>query len=217
MAYGYSTTVKAWYTEEDSRRHCSADDNEMVEVTTRFAMTYAVDKDDVGTTPVGFVVISATIKSLLGVEVPRVEIVDERGATTGDKFYKAGSTIELKCVVSNIPQPTGYVTWRHGSRALNYDTTRGGIRLERTPHYTSVSLPHVSLTFRLLLFTLGPLQVGQVVSASPKHIWLLRWQGINFTVSMNSRAFWKVLGPDREKWGSFIYGDPSTDPVRWPR
>ncbi|KAF7401398.1 hypothetical protein HZH68_007218 [Vespula germanica] len=99
----------------------------MVEVTTRFAMTYAVDKDDVGTTPVGFVVISATIKSLLGVEVPRVEIVDERGATTGDKFYKAGSTIELKCVVSNIPQPTGYVTWRHGSRALNYDTTRGGI------------------------------------------------------------------------------------------
>ncbi|KAL2730176.1 lachesin-like [Vespula maculifrons] len=99
----------------------------MVEVTTRFAMTYAVDKGDVGTTPVGFVVISATIKSLLGVEVPRVEIVDERGATTGDKFYKAGSTIELKCVVSNIPQPTGYVTWRHGSRALNYDTTRGGI------------------------------------------------------------------------------------------
>ncbi|KOX77210.1 hypothetical protein WN51_10300 [Melipona quadrifasciata] len=59
--------------------------------------------------------------------VPRVEIVDEHGATAGDKFYKAGSTIELKCVVSNIPQPTGYVTWRHGSRTLNYDTTRGGI------------------------------------------------------------------------------------------
>ncbi|KAI4493857.1 hypothetical protein M0804_002033 [Polistes exclamans] len=64
----------------------------------------------------------------LMVSVPRVEIVDEHGATTGDKFYKAGSTIELKCVVSNIPQPTGYVTWRHGTRTLNYDTTRGGIR-----------------------------------------------------------------------------------------
>lgn len=62
------------------------------------------------------------------VSVPKVEIVDEHGATAGDKFYKAGSTIELKCVVSNIPQPTGYVTWRHGSRTLNYDTTRGGIR-----------------------------------------------------------------------------------------
>ncbi|EFN89587.1 Limbic system-associated membrane protein [Harpegnathos saltator] len=64
----------------------------------------------------------------LAVSVPKVEIVDEHGATAGDKFYKAGSTIELKCVVSNIPQPTGYVTWRHGTRTLNYDTTRGGIR-----------------------------------------------------------------------------------------
>ncbi|XP_043501072.1 peroxidasin [Polistes fuscatus] len=66
----------------------------------------------------------------LTVSVPRVEIVDEHGATTGDKFYKAGSTIELKCVVSNIPQPTGYVTWRHGTRTLNYDTTRGGISVK---------------------------------------------------------------------------------------
>ncbi|XP_078039326.1 opioid-binding protein/cell adhesion molecule [Augochlora pura] len=66
----------------------------------------------------------------LTVSVPKVEIVDEHGATAGDKFYKAGSTIELKCVVSNIPQPTGYVTWRHGSRKLNYDTTRGGISVK---------------------------------------------------------------------------------------
>ncbi|KAL2712303.1 lachesin-like [Vespula squamosa] len=99
----------------------------MVEVTTRFAMTYAVDKGDAGTTPTRVCGNFCDDKKLARVEVPRVEIVDERGATTGDKFYKAGSTIELKCVVSNIPQPTGYVTWRHGSRALNYDTTRGGI------------------------------------------------------------------------------------------
>ena len=61
-------------------------------------------------------------------EVPRVEIVDERGLTTPDKFYKAGSTIELKCVISKVPQPTSYVTWKHGLRMLNYDTSRGGIR-----------------------------------------------------------------------------------------
>ncbi|XP_015608036.1 peroxidasin [Cephus cinctus] len=66
----------------------------------------------------------------LSVSVPKVEIVDERGATAGDKFYKAGSTIELKCVVSKVPHPTGYVTWRHGSRMLNYDTTRGGISVK---------------------------------------------------------------------------------------
>lgn len=60
--------------------------------------------------------------------VPRVEIVDERGLTTPDKFYKTGSTIELKCVVSKVPQPTNYVSWKHGQRLLNYDTSRGGIR-----------------------------------------------------------------------------------------
>lgn len=60
--------------------------------------------------------------------VPRVEIVDEHGATAGEKFYKSGSTIELKCVLSSISHPSGYVTWRHGSRMLNYDTVRGGIR-----------------------------------------------------------------------------------------
>jgi hypothetical protein len=57
-----------------------------------------------------------------------VEIVDERGLATPDKFYKSGSTIELKCVISKIPQPTSYVNWKHGSRLLNYDTSRGGIR-----------------------------------------------------------------------------------------
>lgn len=60
--------------------------------------------------------------------VPRVEIVDERGVATVDKFYKAGSTIELKCIISKVPQPTSYVTWKHGMRMLNYDTSRGGIR-----------------------------------------------------------------------------------------
>ncbi|XP_058817865.1 zwei Ig domain protein zig-8 [Topomyia yanbarensis] len=61
------------------------------------------------------------------VVVPKVEIVDERGVATVDKFYKAGSTIELKCIISKVPQPTSYVTWKHGLRMLNYDTSRGGI------------------------------------------------------------------------------------------
>ncbi|CRK98051.1 CLUMA_CG011420, isoform A [Clunio marinus] len=66
----------------------------------------------------------------LEVIVPRVDIVDERGLKTSDKFYKSGSTIELKCVISKIPQPTSYVTWKHGLRMLNYDTSRGGISVK---------------------------------------------------------------------------------------
>ncbi|XP_055695746.1 fibroblast growth factor receptor 3-like [Lutzomyia longipalpis] len=66
----------------------------------------------------------------LTVVVPRVEIVDERGGAGADKFYKAGSTIELKCVITKVPQPTTYVTWKHGQRMLNYDTSRGGISVK---------------------------------------------------------------------------------------
>lgn len=66
--------------------------------------------------------------SLLSFTVPHVEILDERGSTTPEKYYKAGSTIELQCVITKIPQPTSYITWRHNVRSLNYDTSRGGIR-----------------------------------------------------------------------------------------
>lgn len=64
----------------------------------------------------------------ISLTVPHVEILDERGSTTPEKYYKAGSTIELQCVISKIPQPSSYITWRHGTRMLNYDTSRGGIR-----------------------------------------------------------------------------------------
>ncbi|CAD0205759.1 unnamed protein product [Chrysodeixis includens] len=62
--------------------------------------------------------------------VPKVEIVDERGRPLQDKFYKEGSIIELRCVVSEVPQPTRQVNWKHGSRLLNYDTKRGGVSVK---------------------------------------------------------------------------------------
>lgn len=69
-----------------------------------------------------------TSKNLYNLAVPHVEILDERDSATPEKYYKAGSTIELKCVISKIPQPSSYITWQHGKRMLNYDTSRGGIR-----------------------------------------------------------------------------------------
>ncbi|KAJ9596352.1 hypothetical protein L9F63_012627 [Diploptera punctata] len=67
---------------------------------------------------------------LLNVVVPKVEIVDEKGIAIADKFYKTGSTIELKCVISQVPQPSSYVIWKQGQRMLNYDTSRGGISVK---------------------------------------------------------------------------------------
>ncbi|XP_055915019.1 neurotrimin [Eupeodes corollae] len=66
----------------------------------------------------------------LTVIVPHVQIVDERGSSTPEKYYKTGSTIELQCDITKIPQPSSYITWKHGNRMLNYDTSRGGISVK---------------------------------------------------------------------------------------
>ncbi|KOB77104.1 putative defective proboscis extension response [Operophtera brumata] len=49
-----------------------------------------------------------------------------------DKLYKEGSIIELRCVVSEVPQPgrARQVSWKHGARILNYDTKRGGVSVK---------------------------------------------------------------------------------------
>lgn len=67
--------------------------------------------------------------------VPKVEIVDERGVSVSDKFYKEGSIIELRCVITRVPQPSGQVLWSHQGRQLNYDTKRGGIRFVFFPKH----------------------------------------------------------------------------------
>ncbi|CAH0403390.1 unnamed protein product [Chilo suppressalis] len=68
------------------------------------------------------------IQCHISIDLPKVEIIDERGRPLQDKFYKEGSIIELRCVVSEVPQPTRQVNWKHGARLLNYDTKRGGVR-----------------------------------------------------------------------------------------
>ncbi|XP_068222175.1 uncharacterized protein [Palaemon carinicauda] len=66
----------------------------------------------------------------LNIVAPVVEIIDERGASVQEKFYKTGSTIELKCTISQMPQAQTFILWRHGEHMLNYDTSRGGISVK---------------------------------------------------------------------------------------
>ncbi|KAL4091066.1 hypothetical protein QTP88_025807 [Uroleucon formosanum] len=61
--------------------------------------------------------------------MPQLEITDERGVQVKDKFYYVGSTIELKCYITKVPQPSQFIVWRHETTSLNYDTSRGGIRV----------------------------------------------------------------------------------------
>ncbi len=68
-------------------------------------------------------------KVILVLKAPEVSIVDERDKAVGEKFYKGGSTIALKCVVRQIVgEAPDYIIWHHEDRMLNYDTHRGGIR-----------------------------------------------------------------------------------------
>ncbi|KAG8242008.1 hypothetical protein J6590_074647 [Homalodisca vitripennis] len=66
----------------------------------------------------------------LQVVVPELQIWDERGIPIRNKFYNAGSTIELKCSISKVPKPHHFILWKHGTNILNYDVTRGGISVK---------------------------------------------------------------------------------------
>ena len=66
--------------------------------------------------------------------MPHVQILDEHGGVLVEKYYKKGSTIELKCIVRDLPQTLADVTWKHSHHLLNHETARGGIR------FVSVSL-----------------------------------------------------------------------------
>ncbi|RXG69087.1 hypothetical protein Avbf_02413 [Armadillidium vulgare] len=57
------------------------------------------------------------------ISAPVVEIIDERGTNVQEKFYKTGSTIELRCTISQMPQAQTFILWRHGEHMLNYDTS----------------------------------------------------------------------------------------------
>ncbi|KAJ9593565.1 hypothetical protein L9F63_014872, partial [Diploptera punctata] len=63
----------------------------------------------------------------LHVNAPEVIIVDEEGRLLQEKYYEAESTIQLSCIVRHIAMTSSVVSWLHGDRMLNYDTTRGGI------------------------------------------------------------------------------------------
>ncbi|CAL8137890.1 unnamed protein product [Orchesella dallaii] len=69
----------------------------------------------------------------LTILVPRISIVDDLGKSITDKFYNAGSTLELRCIISHFHFPDGYsILWKQGNKTLNYDASRGGISVKTT-------------------------------------------------------------------------------------
>lgn len=75
------------------------------------------------------------------VTVPKIEIVGE-----SDLYVKAGSTVSLKCVITQALEEPAYIFWYHNDeRVLNYDRSLVEIRMERLAPDTTVSAVDSSL------------------------------------------------------------------------
>lgn len=67
--------------------------------------------------------------------MPKIEIVGE-----SDLYVKAGSTVSLKCVITQALEEPAYIFWYHNDeRVLNYDRSLVEIRMERLAPDTTVS------------------------------------------------------------------------------
>ncbi|XP_046966747.1 uncharacterized protein LOC124534783 [Vanessa cardui] len=68
-------------------------------------------------------------RTYLHVNTPQVWVVDEAGGPLQEKYYEAESTLALVCRARHVETPA-VLTWLHEGRALNADTTRGGISVK---------------------------------------------------------------------------------------
>lgn len=70
--------------------------------------------------------------------VPKIEIVGE-----SDLYVKAGTTVSLKCVITQALEEPAYIFWYHNDeRVLNYDKSLVEIRMERVAPDTTVLYLH---------------------------------------------------------------------------
>ena len=78
--------------------------------------------------------IKVSLTFVLLFPVPKIEIVGE-----SDMYVKTGSTVNLKCVITQSLEEPAYIFWYHDNeRVLNYDRNAKDIRMERVGPDTTV-------------------------------------------------------------------------------
>lgn len=98
--------------------------------------------------------------------MPKIEIVGE-----SDLYVKAGSTVSLKCVITQALEEPAYIFWYHNDeRVLNYDRSLVEIRMERLAPDTTVSTAGRGAVPRSrgAVLTACPSQVGNLIIYNPR-------------------------------------------------
>lgn len=81
--------------------------------------------------------------------MPKIEIVGE-----ADLYVKAGSTVSLKCVITQALEEPAYIFWYHNDeRVLNYDRSLVEIRMERLAPDTTVRLRDIRFLSLSIIFS----------------------------------------------------------------
>ncbi|KDR15047.1 hypothetical protein L798_10950, partial [Zootermopsis nevadensis] len=74
------------------------------------------------------------ITTTFSLAVPKIEIMGE-----SDIYVKTGSTVNLKCVITQSLEEPAYIFWYHDNeRVLNYDPSTKDIRMERVGPDTTI-------------------------------------------------------------------------------
>ncbi|XP_049831012.1 V-set and transmembrane domain-containing protein 2B-like [Schistocerca gregaria] len=58
------------------------------------------------------------LRIYLTVTAPEVNVTDDKGHLVSERYYKAGSAVELTCVATHLQGPQEAVVWRHGDATL---------------------------------------------------------------------------------------------------
>ncbi|KAJ9585194.1 hypothetical protein L9F63_003020, partial [Diploptera punctata] len=78
---------------------------------------------------------------------PEVVIMDENSHEVSERYYRAGSAVELTCVATQLEEPGDHVTWRYGdvtltkgismNTSLNAGSVASTLTLERAEKHHS--------------------------------------------------------------------------------
>ena len=97
-----------------------------------------------------------------------------------DMFVRAGSPLNLTCVISNSPEPPAFVFWYHNERMINYDydsKEKGAISLRKDSTAADTVLSHLVIR-RTKLNDSGNYSCHFVGSSvEPAHIYVHVLQG----------------------------------------